>query len=91
MAVRRQVRYALIMATARDIVIMARALPDTERADVALELLDSLEPPDPMGHLDDEAWLAEIERRARAALDGESHGSSWAEVRARIERSDRDA
>jgi putative addiction module component (TIGR02574 family) len=79
------------MATARDIVNEAMALPDGERAEVVLELLDSLEPPDPLGHLDDEAWVAEIERRARRAISGESRGSTWEEARARIERRGRGA
>jgi putative addiction module component (TIGR02574 family) len=64
-------------------------LPDSERTEVALELLDSLEPPDPLGDLDDEAWVAEVERRARAALGGESKVTTWEQARARIEREGR--
>jgi putative addiction module component (TIGR02574 family) len=77
------------MATARDIVAEAMKLPDEERAEVALELLDTLEPPDPLGHLDDDAWVAEIERRAARAIRGDGQGSTWEEVRARIERQGR--
>jgi len=32
----------------------------------------------------DEAWAAEIERRARRVLAGESSGTDWTEVRARL-------
>lgn len=31
-----------------------------------------------------EAWTAELERRAKRVLSGESQGISWEEVRARI-------
>jgi putative addiction module component (TIGR02574 family) len=81
----------MIMATARDIVGEAMKLSDDERAEVALELLDSLEPPDPLGHLDDDAWVAEIERRAVRATRGEAQGSAWEDARARIERQGRGA
>ena len=53
-----------------------------ERADVAAELLASLEPADAEIEA---AWATEIERRARRVLAGESSGTVWAEVRARIE------
>jgi len=79
------------MATARDIVAEAMKLPDEQRAEVALELLDTLEPPDPLGHLDDDAWVAEMERRARRAIGGDAQGSAWEETRARIERQGRGA
>lgn len=57
-----------------------------ERADVAVELLSSL---DDKEWEDQEevarAWGAEIERRARRALSGESAGSPWEDVKQRIE------
>lgn len=56
--------------------------PD-ERADLAAELLASLEPAD-----DPETvrtlWAQELEKRARRALSGESPGEDWAVVRQRI-------
>jgi len=63
----------------------ALTLSPDERADVAAELLASL---------DDEAtedpaavraaWAAEIERRAQRVLSGESAGEPWKDVRNRI-------
>ena len=63
----------------------ALTLSPDERADVAAELLASL---------DDEAtedpaavraaWAAEIERRAQRVLSGESAGEPWEDVRNRI-------
>jgi putative addiction module component (TIGR02574 family) len=64
----------------------ALKLPHTERADVAAELLASLEE-EPAGGPEEveKAWAAEIERRARRVLAGESAGVPWGEVRQRIE------
>ncbi|HSG39917.1 MAG TPA: addiction module protein [Thermoanaerobaculia bacterium] len=63
----------------------ALQLPEEDRAELALGLLDSLEPAVPKRELDDEEWLAEIERRARAALAGEP-GIPWAEARDIVEQ-----
>ena len=60
----------------------ALQLPEGERARVAAELLASLEPETEAR--DEEAWIAEVERRARAAVGGEP-GLSWDETRKRIE------
>jgi putative addiction module component (TIGR02574 family) len=62
----------------------ALALPTEERAELAAELIASLDgPADP----DVEAeWAVEIERRAARVLSGESKGTPWEEVRRRIER-----
>jgi len=65
----------------------ALALSVQERADVAAELLASLEEP----ILADEtaaevAWAQEIERRARRVIAGESAGEPWDDVRERISR-----
>jgi hypothetical protein len=57
-------------------------LPE-DRADVAAELLASLEPeddPDTVSTL----WAQELERRARRVLSGESPGEKWATVRQRL-------
>ncbi len=56
-------------ATAR-LLEEALKLPDDQRADLAAELLASLSPATPAEARTDEEWLAEIERRARAALAG---------------------
>jgi putative addiction module component (TIGR02574 family) len=65
----------------------ALALPAEERADVAAELLASLEgpPPDDPGEVE-AAWAREIERRARRVMSGESTGEPWEDVRARVMR-----
>lgn len=65
----------------------ALTLPPEERADVAAELLASLDEPttdDPVAV--QAAWAKEIERRARRALAGESSGEPWEDVRDRIAR-----
>ncbi|MBV8545377.1 MAG: addiction module protein [Acidobacteria bacterium] len=65
----------------------AMTLPVEERADVAAELLASLddEPPEDLAEVE-MAWAKEIERRARRVLSGESTGEPWEDVRDRVER-----
>ena len=68
---------------AQKLIREALELPLNERAEVAAELLASID-----GEPDSDAeaaWATEIERRARRAIAGESVGSDWADVRARIE------
>jgi putative addiction module component (TIGR02574 family) len=65
----------------------ALALPAEERADVAAELLASLDEPASTDEAAVQAaWAREIERRARRVLSGESVGEPWDEVRGRIAR-----
>jgi hypothetical protein len=65
--------------------ILAEALGLTpqERALIAVELLPSLDPDVADGQDRDAEWIAEIERRARAAIAG-SPALSWSEARAQI-------
>jgi len=71
---------------AQDVLRKALALPLDERADVAAELLASLDDAAIERPADVEAaWLGEIERRARRALADEQGGVPWAEVRRRAE------
>ncbi len=67
---------------AQDLLREALSLPIDERADVAAELLASL---DGVGGEDvarvEAAWAAEIERRARRVMAGESAGIPWEDVR----------
>jgi putative addiction module component (TIGR02574 family) len=64
----------------------ALKLSSRERADVAVELLASLDDQEWEDREEVErAWGAEIERRARRVLSGESAGSPWADVKQRIE------
>lgn len=76
-------RYTSIMATTAEQVLKeALQLSEGERARVAAELLASLEPD--VETRDGEAWIAEVERRAQAAIGG-LPGLSWDETRTRVE------
>jgi len=57
-------------------------LTDAERAEVALELVASLDGPKDQDAED--AWVAEIERRARQALANPDDGQDWSVARAEI-------
>jgi putative addiction module component (TIGR02574 family) len=64
----------------------AMALPIDERADLAAELLASLDDAAAENPADVEAaWAAEIERRARRVIAGETSGIAWGDVRRRAE------
>jgi putative addiction module component (TIGR02574 family) len=64
----------------------ALTLPIEERATVAAKLLASLDDDSAEDAADVEAaWAAEIEKRARRVMVGESQGIPWADVRARAE------
>jgi putative addiction module component (TIGR02574 family) len=71
---------------AQEVLREALSLPIDQRADVAAELLASL---DNVGSEDvaevEAAWAAEIERRARRVMAGESAGIPWEDVRRRAE------
>ncbi len=72
---------------AQELLREALALPTDERADVAAELLASLdEPMTDNPATVQAAWGKEIERRARRVLAGESPGEPWEDVRERIAR-----
>ena len=58
-----------------------------ERADVAAELLASLEPLATEDYVTIQAaWAREIERRAHRVLAGKSAGEPWEDVRERVAR-----
>jgi hypothetical protein len=76
-------RYTSRMSTtADDLLREALQLSEEERARVAAELLASLEPD--IETRDEEAWIAEVERRARAAVGG-LPGLTWDEIRTRVQ------
>jgi len=71
---------------AQELLREALTLPIAERADVAAELLASLDAAEAENAAEVEAaWAAEIERRARRAIAGESAGIPWEDVRQRAE------
>ena len=62
----------------------ALRLPMAERAEVAVELLASLD-----GEVDrdaEAAWVEEVERRARRAHEGVSTGADWQTVREHVKQ-----
>ena len=63
----------------------ALALPLEERADVAAELLASLDGAETDVVDVEAAWAVEIEKRARRVMAGDSSGISWEDVRRRAE------
>ena len=70
---------------AQELLREALTLPASERADVAAELLASLEDEETNPADIEAAWATEIEKRARRVLGGESSGIPWEEVRRRAE------
>jgi len=77
-------RLHLMTDAARKYLPELLALPEDDRAELASELISSLDgPPD----ADWEAtWLAEIDRRVAAAQKSGETGEEWSDVRARILR-----
>ena len=71
---------------AQELLREALRLSPDERADVAAELLASLDEIAEEPAEVEKAWAAEIERRARQVLSGESAGEPWENVRDRITR-----
>jgi putative addiction module component (TIGR02574 family) len=71
---------------AQELLREALALPLDERADVAAQLLASLDDAAADDPAEVEAaWAAEIERRARRVIAGETTGVPWEDVRRRAE------
>ncbi len=72
---------------AKSVLRDALSLAPEQRAEIAAELLDSLDPP---AAEDAEAaarlWAHEIERRARRALADPAGGEAWQTVRERTAR-----
>ncbi len=69
---------------AQDVLNAALKLPVPERAQVAAELLASLD-----GESDadvEEAWAAEIERRVERIRTGKATGRPWSQVRDDLQR-----
>lgn len=67
------------MATKQDVLNDALHLSPHQRAELVVDLLNSLEPTGPTQDRSEAEWLAEVERRARAAMAG-TPGLSWDEA-----------
>jgi hypothetical protein len=76
--------FALMVASAQQLLKDAMDLPEAERVDLAYELLASLPTPEPRIPRSDREWITEIERRAQRAIAGDA-GVSWSEARRQIE------
>jgi len=64
----------------------ALALPIAERADIAAELLASLDATEADNPVEvAAAWASEIEQRARRVMAGDSAGIPWSDVRQHAE------
>ena len=63
----------------------ALSLPADERADVAAQLLASLDDTEDDPADVEATWAVEIERRARRVLAGQSEGIPWEDVRKRAD------
>lgn len=72
------------MDSEKDIFAGAMALPVEKRARLAHELLASLDEGEDAGTA--EAWLEEIDRRAREVEDGTASLEEWSAVRDRLAR-----
>jgi putative addiction module component (TIGR02574 family) len=72
--------------TAEEVLKEALQLSEHERARLAAELLASLDPD--VETRDGEAWIAEVERRAQAAIGGVP-GLTWDETRTRVEETEK--
>ena len=69
-----------------DVVRQALKLDESDRAEVAARLLDSLEEVDAEA---EDIWSAELERRASELESGAVQGVPWEELRERLVRSRR--
>lgn len=68
--------------TSRQLLEFALGLPEAERANLAAELIDSLDPTFDADH--EAAWSAEIARRLALLNSGTTQTVPWQEARARI-------
>jgi putative addiction module component (TIGR02574 family) len=64
-----------------EVVRQALKLDEHDRAEVAAQLLDSLEQEDAE---EEDAWVAELERRAMELESGAVQGIAWEDLRERL-------
>ena len=79
-----RVTMPIVTKGARQLLKDALKLELEERAELAAELIESLDPE--TDEEADAAWAVEIGRRAARARSGEDPGTPWPEVRERLER-----
>ena len=72
------------MSTTKDVRALALELPLPERAELARDLLASLDEPFDDPAKVEAAWLAEVERRLKEVDDGKATLVEWDEVRAEV-------
>jgi putative addiction module component (TIGR02574 family) len=70
---------------AQELLREALQLPADERANVAAELLASLDEPEADLATVEAEWAIEVERRARRVLAGDAAGVAWEDVRRRTQ------
>ena len=70
------------MATRKQILPKALKLPIAERAELAGDLIRSLDEADSEAA---KAWILELERRANDVFSGKAKTESWTKVRKRLE------
>ncbi len=75
-------RLPVMTRAARKLLEDVLALSEEERAEIATEVLASLDGPPDAGW--DEAWLAALEQRQKAASGRRESAPEWAAVRARV-------
>jgi len=75
---------SLMGVTAADLLEQVMALPDGERNDFVAKLISRYPAPEDVPEVDSPEWVAEIERRARRALAGESTADDWEVAEERI-------
>jgi len=69
--------------TPRQLLKDALQLPDDQRAGLVAELLDSLAPAVPSEGRSEAEWIAEVQRRAHAAIAGQP-GIPWDQALAQV-------
>lgn len=70
--------------TAADLLEQVMALPESERNDFVAELIARYPAPEHAPEIDSSEWVAEVERRARRVLAGESTADDWEVAEERI-------
>lgn len=79
-----QARLLSMTKNVEELVERARALPRDQQAELASELLALLDEGRDDAEVGEREWADELGRRAQRVISGESRGTPWPELRARI-------